>query len=348
MRRVIIAHLPAQVPWWFMMGAVNVHAGLPLQVMEGMQEGTLFDRDVVEAEEAASARGASCPGSEDEDACTSGRDMALQARAASRCLQAAPTEVRGRAGVGCVLAPPEACMDAPAHDAGHSMPCQPVSSLACACMPSSGPAPLVQAAHTDRAYYSGSASHAYAGGAANGCFCRAHRVAWSLGFFWPLVLLCAAAPAGVSLMFCPASLAQDHMLLSGRRTVCRARPDSVAPPAHACAQTRVRILRKIADDLESHEALILERNGRDVAAAGRRKIDAHLLQRLRLRPEKLRTLARGIRAIADLEEPLRKARERGFLCAIHILRFRVGLCKGSRGEGWVTLLCTSLLLLHVA
>ena len=65
-----------------------------LQVMEGMQEGTLFDRDAVEAEEAASAR--SCPGSEDEDASTSGRDMALQARAASRRLQAAPTEVRDR------------------------------------------------------------------------------------------------------------------------------------------------------------------------------------------------------------------------------------------------------------
>lgn len=63
------------------------------QVMEGMQEGTLFDRDVVEAEEAASSRAASCLGSEDEEAGGSGRDMALQARAASRRLQAAPTEV---------------------------------------------------------------------------------------------------------------------------------------------------------------------------------------------------------------------------------------------------------------
>jgi gamma-glutamyl phosphate reductase len=74
------------------------------------------------------------------------------------------------------------------------------------------------------------------------------------------------------------------------------------------AQTRVRILRKVADGLESHEALIMERNARDVATAEARGIDTHLLQRLRLRPEKIRTLARGIRAIADMEEPLRKVR----------------------------------------
>jgi hypothetical protein len=63
--------------------------------MEGMQEGTLFDRDAAEAEEAAS-RPASTLGSSsaDEDAGGSGRDMALAARAASRRLQAAPTEAR--------------------------------------------------------------------------------------------------------------------------------------------------------------------------------------------------------------------------------------------------------------
>ena len=116
-----------------------------------------------------------------------------------------------------------------------------------------------------------------------------------------------------------------------RTPACHARADARAHPAvdarqlpghvgnrakhcliwhmHAMhAQTRVRILRKIAEDLESHEALIMERNGRDVAAAERRKIDANLLQRLRLRPEKIRTLARGIRAIADQDEPLRRVR----------------------------------------
>lgn len=74
----------------------------------------------------------------------------------------------------------------------------------------------------------------------------------------------------------------------------------------ASVQTRVKILRKIADDLNSNEQLIMERNMRDVAAAERKKIDPTLMQRLRLKPAKIRTLVQGIRAIADQEEPLRK------------------------------------------
>ena len=69
------------------------------------------------------------------------------------------------------------------------------------------------------------------------------------------------------------------------------------------------MLHNIADSLEAHEAAILAANARDVAAAEQKQIDAVLLQRLRLRPEKLRTLARGIRAIADAEEPLQKVLE---------------------------------------
>ncbi len=76
--------------------------------------------------------------------------------------------------------------------------------------------------------------------------------------------------------------------------------------ACACVQTRVKILRKIADDLGTNEQLIIERNMRDVAAAERKKIDPTLMQRLRLKPAKIRTLVQGIRAIADQEEPLRK------------------------------------------
>ena len=47
---------------------------------------------------------------------------------------------------------------------------------------------------------------------------------------------------------------------------------------------------------------------RDVAAAERKKIDATLLQRLRLKPAKIKNLVQGIRAIADMSEPLRKVR----------------------------------------
>lgn len=63
------------------------------QVMEGMQEGTLFNRDVVEAEEAAS-RAASTAGSDDGgDAADNARECATAARTASRKLQSLPTEV---------------------------------------------------------------------------------------------------------------------------------------------------------------------------------------------------------------------------------------------------------------
>ena len=74
-------------------------------------------------------------------------------------------------------------------------------------------------------------------------------------------------------------------------------------------QTRVKILRKIASDLAANEQLIIDRNSRDVASAERKKLDPTLLQRLRMKPEKIRTLVRGIQAIADQEEPLRKVWE---------------------------------------
>lgn len=66
------------------------------QVMEGMQEGTLFNRDVVEAEENAS-RCTSTAASEDGDSLETVRDLALAARTASRKLSALPTEVSPQA-----------------------------------------------------------------------------------------------------------------------------------------------------------------------------------------------------------------------------------------------------------
>lgn len=63
-----------------------------LQVMEGMQEGTLFNREVVEAEENAS-KCTSTAASEDGDSLETVRDLALGARTASRKLAACPTEV---------------------------------------------------------------------------------------------------------------------------------------------------------------------------------------------------------------------------------------------------------------
>ncbi len=64
--------------------------------MEGMQEGTLFNKDVVEAEESAS-RCTSTAASEDGDSLETVRDLALAARTASRKLAALPTEVSTQA-----------------------------------------------------------------------------------------------------------------------------------------------------------------------------------------------------------------------------------------------------------
>ena len=81
------------------------------------------------------------------------------------------------------------------------------------------------------------------------------------------------------------------------------------------AKTRVKILRRIAADLAANEQLIMERNMRDMASAERKRLDPTLLQRLKLKPEKIQTLVKGIQAIADQEEPLRKVLQ---LCLISV------------------------------
>lgn len=54
--------------------------------------------------------------------------------------------------------------------------------------------------------------------------------------------------------------------------------------------TRVAILNRIADSIESHEAEIMAENAKDVEAATGKISDA-LLQRLILKPAKLKLLA---------------------------------------------------------
>lgn len=71
------------------------------QVMKGMQEGTLIDKDAAEVEEregAACAALSAAPSTENGNGTVPdvGREMAQAARAASRKLQAAPTGVRMR------------------------------------------------------------------------------------------------------------------------------------------------------------------------------------------------------------------------------------------------------------
>ena len=62
-------------------------------MLEGVQEGTLFDCNAVDAESRAASRAASDAGDDAAATCSS-RDMAQAARAASRVLQTLPTQAR--------------------------------------------------------------------------------------------------------------------------------------------------------------------------------------------------------------------------------------------------------------
>ena len=65
------------------------------------------------------------------------------------------------------------------------------------------------------------------------------------------------------------------------------------------------ILNRIADQLLAHESEIMSENAADVAQF-EGKISHQLLQRLKLKPQKILQLADGIRSIARQDEPLRK------------------------------------------
>jgi len=66
---------------------------------------------------------------------------------------------------------------------------------------------------------------------------------------------------------------------------------------------RIAILLRIAELLEANEASIMAENAKDVEQATG-KIGESLLQRLVLKPNKIRQLADGIRAIAKQDEPI--------------------------------------------
>lgn len=70
-------------------------------------------------------------------------------------------------------------------------------------------------------------------------------------------------------------------------------------------QARVAILNRIADALLENQEHILRENAADVDHF-QDKISQQLLQRLKLKPQKIQQLADGIRSIARQEEPLRK------------------------------------------
>ncbi len=65
-----------------------------------------------------------------------------------------------------------------------------------------------------------------------------------------------------------------------------------------------RILRAMADQLIADEAVILEANAKDIAAAGENNLSSAMVDRLRLDPKRLAGIADGIRQVADLHDPV--------------------------------------------
>ena len=73
-------------------------------------------------------------------------------------------------------------------------------------------------------------------------------------------------------------------------------------------QKREEILEKIADAIDSRQSEILKENDADVKKAEEMEIDSNLMQRLGMKPQKLKNLTAGIRSIAKQSEPIRKVR----------------------------------------
>jgi len=69
-------------------------------------------------------------------------------------------------------------------------------------------------------------------------------------------------------------------------------------------EDRQSILNRVADALLTHEAKLLEANKLDLKIAEETNTALPLVRRLKLTPEKLKTLANGIRQIASQPDPL--------------------------------------------
>ncbi|XP_062167145.1 delta-1-pyrroline-5-carboxylate synthase-like [Alnus glutinosa] len=69
-------------------------------------------------------------------------------------------------------------------------------------------------------------------------------------------------------------------------------------------QERKKILLDIADALEANESLIMVENEADVAAAQEAGYEKSLISRLALKPGKISSLAKSVRKLAEMEEPI--------------------------------------------
>ncbi|CAM8961922.1 hypothetical protein QQ045_003375 [Rhodiola kirilowii] len=76
------------------------------------------------------------------------------------------------------------------------------------------------------------------------------------------------------------------------------------------SEDRKKLLLTVADALEANESLILNENRADVEAAEHAGYDKALIHRLALKPEKISALAKSVRVLAEMEEPIGCVRRR--------------------------------------
>ncbi|KAF5476139.1 hypothetical protein F2P56_007875 [Juglans regia] len=75
-------------------------------------------------------------------------------------------------------------------------------------------------------------------------------------------------------------------------------------------QERRKILLDIADALEANESVIMAENEADVAAAQEARYEKSLISRLSLKPGKISSLAKSVRKLAEMEEPIARVLSR--------------------------------------
>jgi glutamate-5-semialdehyde dehydrogenase len=72
------------------------------------------------------------------------------------------------------------------------------------------------------------------------------------------------------------------------------------------SQEKNRALRLMADQLEAESGFLMDENGKDLEAARQEGVSNALLDRIALNPNRVRTMASGLREIAVLPDPVRE------------------------------------------
>ncbi len=84
-------------------------------------------------------------------------------------------------------------------------------------------------------------------------------------------------------------------------------------------------LRNLADQLHAQQAEILKANAKDVAKATKQKLNTALIDRLLLDHKRIESICDGVRAVADLDDPVGKVTENFERQLIKVKRVRIPL-----------------------